>query len=385
MKTNNPNDAAIAAMLEEAAQTYSPPAGAKQAVKAALMAKLASPRRVWFRLTKIAAAAVICLAVLGLWWLSTGPDMANSAYAELLQAVDNTKAAEWLHYKVSISGQEAEAWMSFQPFRAFSRFAGRVASLDSVAGRQYEYDPSTRTLTVYHWKHAMLEQSQDFFTAMTGGLEEHKPEGSKVSKDTELVNGKSYMVYTVEYKGSRIRYIVDPSIQRLVRFEVSPINASSGDSQSVIANVDYPESGPADVYALGVPRDAKIVDNTLPRKESEWDRHFNRAIEIIDKRADWPSTPEEVSRVYWEARAAKNYDEMAVLWPGSALWNHKLRDEKPGKYVFGKAYENPRAPEYMHVPYAPEGYYKQQGRYNLKMVLTNKESTKGRYYIFSGN
>ena len=76
---------------------------------------------------------------------------------------------------------------------------------------------------------------------------------------------------------------------------------------------------------------------------------------------------------------------MAVLWPGSALWQREtLEDEKAANYVFGKARKGSR-PHEVVVAYAAEEYYKQHGTYNLKMILTNKESTKGRYYIVSGN
>lgn len=33
--------------------------------------------------------------------------------------------------------------------------------------------------------------------------------------------------------------------------------------------VDYPEVGPKDIYALGVPRDAKIVDLTAAKNKDE--------------------------------------------------------------------------------------------------------------------
>ena len=47
-----------------------------------------------------AAAAVITVAIFSSWWFQLSPDMASSAYAELTQAIDNTKAAEWVHVNV---------------------------------------------------------------------------------------------------------------------------------------------------------------------------------------------------------------------------------------------------------------------------------------------
>ena len=129
-----------------------------------------------------------------------------------------------------------------------------------------------------------------------------------------------------------------------------------------------------------VPTGAKI------RKEGEkttFERYFEQAITVIDSRQYWPE-PEEIVKIYWQARAKKDYEEMAILWPGSASWNSKvLENEKPVEYVFGevrKAGDNR-----VIVPYAAKSYYEKNGTYNLKMWLDNKKSTKDRYYITSGN
>ncbi len=129
-----------------------------------------------------------------------------------------------------------------------------------------------------------------------------------------------------------------------------------------------------------VPTGAKI------RKEGEKttsERYFEQAITVIDTRQYWPE-PEEIVKIYWQARAKKDYEEMAILWPGSASWNSKvLENEKPVEYVFGevrKAGDNR-----VIVPYAAKSYYEKNGTYNLKMWLDNKKSTKDRYYITSGN
>jgi hypothetical protein len=109
----------------------------------------------------------------------------------------------------------------------------------------------------------------------------------------------------------------------------------------------------------------------------------NEAIKIIDSREDWPE-PKELVQRYWQARAAKDYDTMAILWPGSPTWNQKLlANEKPAEYVFGET----EFPQYggAYVPYAEKTYYEKNGKYNLKMWLHNEKSTKGRYYIISGN
>ncbi len=342
---------------------------------------------------KLAAAAVIIVAIMGSWLFQASPDMASSAYAELLQAVDNSKATEWVHFRTIQAGEEVEGWISIQPYRQFIRRSNTIECIDAQTAQRFEYNVSSRTLMVKLIPElrservlALLKKSS-FFEVSLAGIEQIKEDqGLKVTRTQQEIDGKTYTVLhltseTNEHMSGQIR--IDPELSRIVSITIP----GSVSREPMTIDLDYPTSGPEDIYALGVPRDAKIIDpdNSGQREESEWDRKFKKAIEAIDSRPDWPSTPEEVSKLYWEARAVKNYDEMAVLWPASAFWNQRLKDEKPVSYVFGKAYEDPQAPEYTHVPYAAEGYYRQHNRYNLKMILTNKGSAKGRYYIVSGN
>jgi len=129
-----------------------------------------------------------------------------------------------------------------------------------------------------------------------------------------------------------------------------------------------------------VPTGAKI------RKEGEktsFEKYFEQSIAVVDSRSYWPE-PEELIKRYWQARAKKDYDEMAILWPGSASWNSKvLENEKPVEYVFGEIRK--AADKRVTVPYAAKSYYEEHGTYNLKMWLDNKKSAKSRYYIISGN
>lgn len=125
-----------------------------------------------------------------------------------------------------------------------------------------------------------------------------------------------------------------------------------------------------------VPSGAKI------RKDGE-KTAFEQIIAIIDSRPNWPE-PKELVKRYWQARAKKDYDQMAILWPHSANWNRELLEsEKAVEYVFGEPQK--ASDKKVIVPYAAKSYCEKHGVYNLKMWLTNEKSAKGRYYIISGN
>ena len=99
---------------------------------------------------------------------------------------------------------------------------------------------------------------------------------------------------------------------------------------------------------------------------------------------NWPE-PRDLVVEYWKDRNAKNYDEMAIFWPGSAIWNRQsLEKEEPVEYVFGKV-QATEIEGNIIVPYAAKNYFEKNGKYNLKMRLSNEKSAKERYYIVSGN
>lgn len=114
-----------------------------------------------------------------------------------------------------------------------------------------------------------------------------------------------------------------------------------------------------------------------------WEKAHAEAINVIATRQQWPDSPEAVCEAFWEARRAKDYNEMEILWPGSGSWNWPeiCRDDPNVKYVFGKANETGK-----EVPYAAEGYFRENGSYNLTMRLDSLQTSRGlRYYIVSGN
>ena len=119
-------------------------------------------------------------------------------------------------------------------------------------------------------------------------------------------------------------------------------------------------------------------------EKTAYDKAFAEAISVVDARESWPE-PCDLVISYWRHRNANSYDEMAILWPSSAIWNQSLDKEEPVEYVFGEVQPWERMEGYIVVPYASKSYYAKRGKYNLKMILTNKESAKKRYYIVSGN
>lgn len=157
-------------------------------------------------------------------------------------------------------------------------------------------------------------------------------------------------------------------------YKETPLKVSSIKKVYVLTNPEFSE---------GIFEPNNLVPAGASIRKPEDKTTLEQAIAIIDGRQDWPE-PRELVKAYWQARAKKDYDQMAVFWPSSSTWNRELlKNEKPAEYVFGE----PRKAtgKNVIVPYAEKSYYEKHGKYNLKMWLTNEKSAKGRYYIISGN
>lgn len=174
----------------------------------------------------------------------------------------------------------------------------------------------------------------------------------------------------------KIIIYISTSTKLLLGAEVSGIDGTGKTIMEGDITFDYPDDGPKSIYDLGVPRDTKIAGAEKSLIE--------QIVAKIDSRKNWPE-PRGLVTAYWQARAKKDFEEMAIMWPGSEEWNEKLlKDEKAVEYVFGDVQEA-EIEKHIIVPYATKSYYEQHKSYNLKMQLSNKKSSVGRYYIVSGN
>ena len=208
----------------------------------------------------------------------------------------------------------------------------------------------------------------------------------KIVQETGQYEGKEAKIYRTSgvYGGnnSEIELCVDAEKNILLSFKQKAFDETGTRSIEANAYCDYPEEGPMSIYDLGVPKSAKIV-----RPEDDkttYENSFEEATAAIDSREGWPE-PRDLVIAYWAKRNAKQHDELALFWPGSATWNRQaLENEKPVEYVFGEA-QATELQGRLIVPYASKSYFDKHGTYGLKMRLSNEKSARGRYYITSGN
>jgi hypothetical protein len=118
-------------------------------------------RRIGLRLRSLAAAAAVaCVVAVAGWRLLGGSAPTASAYADLARVLEDSQNAERLHARGTVASEEFELWFSMSPLKGFVKRGDRVEAFDAQAHREYEYDPTTRTVSVKSMADAPSEALQ---------------------------------------------------------------------------------------------------------------------------------------------------------------------------------------------------------------------------------
>jgi len=331
------------------------------------------------RITKLAAAAMIIIAgILVIYQTNGSIDIATVSFGQI---TENMKKMPWMHAVVvhavvEGAGESMECWACFESkFVINKRSNGEVIHHDFLKMIVHEYDPDANTVTVSSGPlldGSMLGNSaMDFPKMILKGFEDandnaiQKTTGKYKEKDAKIFKMSAFL----GGMDMKVEMFVDAEKNILLFLNQKAFDKTGKLAIEATVHFDYPEKGPESIYDVGVPKSAKIIHSEKSEKErTAYEKAFEEAIAVIDSRENWPE-PRDLVIVYWQSRNKKNYDELAVFWPGSATWNRQaLEKEEPVEYIFGEVQKTVAAGSVV-VPYAS----------------SNKKSAKGRYYIVSGN
>jgi hypothetical protein len=345
------------------------------------------------RITQLAAAAVIIIAACVVIHQSGGS--LDGTTPALAQISENMKQMPWVHAIVEVEGEGQslglEGWFGFE-HRISANINpknGKIRHLDALKQIAQLYNPDPNTITISKTKFRLfggsVRSAFDLTELILKVVEDDA--NDTLVQETGRYEGKEVKIYKTSGilggLNSEIELYVDAKKNILLYFkQKSFLDEAETTFAEVNGYFDYPEKGPVSIYDLGVPKSAKIVHPEDDK--TTFENTFEEATAVIDSRENWPE-PRDLVIAYWQARAAKNYDEMAIYCPGSAKWNRPaLRKEEPVEYVFGEVQPG-EIEGHLIVPYASRNYFQKHGKYSLKMILSNEKSSKGRYYIISGN
>ena len=97
-----------------------------------------------------------------------------------------------------------------------------------------------------------------------------------------------------------VTFRVDRTTQLPVEMRSTEKFASNDPTDERIYAIDYPETGPSDIYALGVPRDAKVVDRRRARIKTSKD--IKEFLAVYERARSKPLEPFTMTVLSWIPR-----------------------------------------------------------------------------------
>jgi hypothetical protein len=225
-------------------------------------------RRILMKNTvKFTAAAVILIAaILSLTMLNTTVTPVQ-AVQQIRKAMDN---AVWMHFRADttkIDGNRTEYWLSLElGIEASQSENGHISFTDIKKEETLIYDPNLNTLTL------SVADRNNLFKANSAS--------EFLDMIIETLNGNDHAETTIKQENHNIiheitiprgnppgsvgteiwRLTADKKTHLLTRMELEGWDETGTFIKIADFEYDYPESGPMNIYALGVPKAAVIVD-----------------------------------------------------------------------------------------------------------------------------
>jgi len=217
--------------------------------------------------TKIAAAAVIIIVVLIGVLIGINQFGGSIEAVASGQVIEAMKKVNWMH----VVGREKdggsfESWHSFESKINIKKDKnGRIKYTDYRKNKRYVYDPAEQTIYVY-------DVSGENFALGTSGplqLSEEllRMERDKGAKITRRKDGKTEIWETVTpHEGNvtaegRLFIDIEKSLPMAMQIKVT---RNGKIIQDLDVKYEYPQKGPEDIYELGVPKSAVVVDGKPP-------------------------------------------------------------------------------------------------------------------------
>ncbi len=220
-------------------------------------------KRAWF--AGAGAAAVVLIAFL--FWMRPS----RIAWSQVAEAV---RAMPWIHMKaVGSEDRSLETWLSFPRNIDAMRDGDKVRYDDFRSGIRYEYDLQQKKLYrlsasgggSFKWMEGTFQAIFRGDATLGENFAEHRIVKQRQRTVTE--QGRRWILYELELGGPNNR---DLSNTASVVIRVDPqkklpdLMTFTFGKEKLQLTIDYPDEGPAHIYALGVPRDAPVEDHMPP-------------------------------------------------------------------------------------------------------------------------
>ncbi|TWU08863.1 hypothetical protein CA54_41010 [Symmachiella macrocystis] len=273
-------------------QLTTTPALDQQILDAALPASLpprarrrsAGPLRNFVRLGLV--AAIVVAAVIVYWQLPS-----QSAWAQVKREV---RKRPWVHLRTTLPGDvEYQSWAAFDKQLVCNRYGKEVHFENHRLGVHDKYDPRTNTITRTI---DISGQSGEGFLAMgklfqalfrgDTNIQSSLPgvELANPKRNTIKVDGKDWteLTWDIQENGKKVQDVtvrIDPVTNLPTAMT---LNSPGMVPPKVTLEIDFPATGPTDIYSGGAPRNAKLVEKKPDAELVKIVEAIKRAIEEFD-------------------------------------------------------------------------------------------------------
>jgi len=241
------------------------------------------------KIIKLATAAVI-IAVAGLIIHFSGGsvDLSTIAFADISEAM---RKAPWMRMSNRGFGGNVEGpielLIGFKAKIAASKDAkGKIALLNFGQHKSYEYDPENFTVTIdYLYEDDFPAHLSSAFSLLESMQKMSEQQGAHIVTTEGSRDGEKVQLQDISMGGAGqvVRLYIQPDSKLLLAAQVRVTDPNGNETVAGEIAFDYPQTGPADIYGLGVPQDARIIDK-LPKEDFQaiWD-NYRRKREVATK------------------------------------------------------------------------------------------------------
>jgi hypothetical protein len=228
------------------------------------------------RITKLAAVAVIIMAVMLITYLGNGTlDITTAAFAQMTEAM---KKMPWMHMITEIrdrpSYESGEYWYSFDlGIEAIRYDSGKLSFYDYGARAAYVYDPSSEEVTISRLPEKRLlaggAGSPWHFLENTVELLAENEE-AEVTHKVSQYEGNDVEIYKVRVpRGTPTGslgteewiFTADNKTHLIMSLKLQGYDPNGNFIEVFEATFNYPDNGPSDIYEIGAPMSAELIDN----------------------------------------------------------------------------------------------------------------------------
>jgi ankyrin repeat protein len=247
------------------------------------------------RITKLAAAAVIiAAAITGLHYLPGPVGFTAPAFGEV---IENMQQMKWIYFfkeDVQEGTIREQVWASPElQILAGTGTKGWVAFVDCKGKREYIYSPQQGEIEVSYLEEDVGGMYRVYVFSRLGLMDEiirmHEKEDAYITKQKATYNGRDAIVYRFEIGLSAdvaeiSNWVVDAQTHLPIINEVVRVTSGGQLQRSHRFAFDYPQSGPQDIYDLGVPEDVNVIDKTPSEAVEEVLRAYQESSKSTVKR-----------------------------------------------------------------------------------------------------